>query len=171
MTKTKTICYSALAAALYFVASCSLKIPLFGHITVDCGYIILMMFCVISPKIGIIPAVICGAIGCALESTLMSPLGFSIGWFVMNIIVAFGVAWICKQSDNNVWACTIAILCCVFVGVMAKTGIECALYSIPVAVKMPKSLIVFAVDSFMMIIGYAFGIVAWVRVDKSRKNS
>lgn len=167
MNKIKTICYSAFAAALYLVASCSLKIPLFGHITVDCGYIILMMFCVLSPKIGIIPAIICGSIGCALESTLMSPLGFSIGWFIMNLIVGFGVAWICKQSENNVWACTIAILCCVFVGVMAKTGIECTLYSTPIAVKMPKSLIAFAIDSFMMIIGYSFGIIALVKLGKN----
>lgn len=165
MSKTRKICYAALGAALYFVASCSLKIPLFGHITVDCGYIVLMAFCVLAPDIGIMPAVVCGALGCALESLLMSPLGFSVGWFVMNIIVAFGIAWTCKASNNHVYAVVIAILCCVFVGVMAKTGIECALYSIPVAVKMPKSLTAFAIDSFMMIIGYPIGVAMWSRLD------
>lgn len=165
MTKTKKICYAALGAALYFVASCSLKIPLFGHITVDCGYIVLAVFCVLSPNIGIIPAVVCGALGCALESMLMSPLGFSIGWFIMNIIVAAGVAWICKSSNNHVVAVVLAILCCVFVGVMAKTGVECALYSIPIAVKMPKSLIAFAVDSAAMIIGYPIGVGVWAHMD------
>lgn len=161
MTKVKTVCYSALAAALYFVASCSLRIPMFGHITVDCGYIILMMFCVLSPKIGITPSIVCGAIGCALESTLMSPLGFSVGCFIMNLIISVGVAWMCEKSNNNVWVVTIAIFYCVFIGVMAKAGIECVLYSIPIAVKIPKSLIAFAIDSFMMIIGYALGIVIY----------
>ena len=142
MSKTRKICYAAIGAALYFVASCSLKIPLFGHIAVDCG-----------------------ALGCALESMLMSPLGFSIGWFVMNIIVAAGVAWACKSSGNNVWAIIVAIPACVFVGVMAKTGIECALYSIPVAVKMPKSLVAFAIDSVAMLIGYPIGGSIWMRFD------
>lgn len=165
MSKTRKICCAALGAALYFVASCSLKIPLFGHITVDCGYIVLMVMCVLSEKIGIMPAVVCGALGCALESMLMSPLGFSIGWFVMNIIVAAGVAWACKSSGNNVWAVMLAIPCCVFVGVMAKTGIECALYSIPIAVKMPKSLVAFAIDSLAMWIGYPIGVAVWSRFD------
>ena len=68
MSKTRKICYAAIGAALYFVASCSLKIPLFGHIAVDCGYIVLMVFCALAPNIGIMPAVVCGALGCALES-------------------------------------------------------------------------------------------------------
>lgn len=165
MSNTRKICYSALGAALYFVASCSLKIPLFGHITVDCGYIVLMVFCILATDIGIMPAVVCGALGCALESTLMSPLGFSIGWFVMNIIVAAGVAWACKSSDNNVFAVIVAIPVCVFVGVMAKTGIECALYSIPIAVKMPKSIVAFAIDTFAMMIGYPIGGFVWSRLD------
>lgn len=165
MSKTRKICYAAIGAALYFVASCSLKIPLFGHIAVDCGYIVLMVMCVLSEKIGIMPAVVCGALGCALESMLMSPLGFSIGWFVMNIIVAAGVAWACKSSGNNVWAVIVAIPVCVFVGVMAKTGIECALYSIPIAVKMPKSLVAFAIDSVAMLIGYPIGVSIWSRFD------
>ena len=143
MSKLNKMCYAAIGAALYFVASCSLKVPLFGHITVDCGYLVLMVMCVLAVEVGIIPAIVCGALGCALESMLMSPLGFSIGWFVMNIIVAAGVAWTCK----------------------AKTGIECALYSIPIAVKMPKSLVAFAIDSLAMWIGYPIGVAVWSRFD------
>lgn len=166
MAKTKKMIYAALGAALYFVASCFIKIPLLGHATVDCGYIVLTVFCVLSSDVGIMPAVVCGAIGCALESMLMGQLGFSIGWFIMNIIIAIGVAWTCKVSKNKTLPVMLAIPCFVFIGVMAKTGIECTLYSIPIIVKMPKSLLVFVVDSIAMWVGYPIGILV-----EKQKNS
>ena len=149
-SKTKNIAIYGLGAALYFVLSLTMKIPLIGNITIDAGYIALMVYCYLfGPWAGII----CGAIGCALESILMSAYGFSIGWFAMNIIVAFLVGLIAKKNKDITQVIAI-ILLGVFLGVTAKTIIECYLYSIPLMVKLPKSAVAFVVDSTAMIIGY-----------------
>ena len=149
-SKTKNVAIYGLGAALYFVLSLTMKIPLIGNITIDAGYIALMAYCYLfGPWAGII----CGAIGCALESILMSAYGFSIGWFAMNIIVAFLVGLIAKKNKDITQVIAI-ILLGVFLGVTAKTIIECYLYSIPLMVKLPKSAVAFVVDSTAMIIGY-----------------
>ena len=149
-SKTKNIAIYGLGAALYFVLSLTMKIPLIGNIAIDAGYIALMVYCYLfGPWAGII----CGAIGCALESILMSAYGFSIGWFAMNIIVAFLVGLIAKKNKDITQVIAI-ILLGVFLGVTAKTIIECYLYSIPLMVKLPKSAVAFVVDSTAMIIGY-----------------
>ena len=149
-SKTKNIAIYGLGAALYFVLSLTMKIPLIGNITIDAGYIALMVYCYLfGPWAGII----CGAIGCALESILMSAYGFSIGWFAMNIIVAFLVGLIAKKNKDVTQVIAI-ILLSVFLGFTAKTIIECYLYSIPLMVKLPKSAVAFVVDSIAMIIGY-----------------
>ena len=59
-SKTKNIAIYGLGAALYFVLSLTMKIPLIGNITIDAGYIALMVYCYLfGPWAGII----CGAIG------------------------------------------------------------------------------------------------------------
>jgi hypothetical protein len=45
------------------------------------------------------------------------------------------------------------IVISVFVGVTVKTFIECGLYSIPLLVKIPKSVTAFAIDTIVMLIG------------------
>ena len=47
----------------------------------------------------------------------------------------------------------ISIPVAVAMGLIAKTAIECSLYNIPVAAKVPKALVALAVDSVVMIVG------------------
>lgn len=149
---TKTIVTFGMFAALYVVLSATIKIPLIGHIVLDMGYIILTVAAVCY---GAIPAAIIGAVGCAIESILFTALGFSISWVVMNIIIGLIVGYVATRPmiDTKRWIIAIVIPIAVFLGVVAKTGIECVLYNIPVAVKVPKALVAFAVDSLVMIIG------------------
>lgn len=149
---TKAIVTFGMLAALYVVLSATIKIPFIGHIVLDMGYIILTVTAVC---FGAIPAAIVGAVGCAIESMLFTALGFSVSWVVMNVIVGLIVGYVATRPavDNKRWIIALIIPFAVFLGVVAKTGIECVLYNIPVAVKIPKALVAFAVDSVVMIIG------------------
>lgn len=145
----KRICIAAILSALYFVFSGTMRIPFIGHISLDLGYIVLTFTAVC---FGGVTAMIVGAFGCALESLLLSPLGFSVSWFVMNLIVGLFVGLTTYRLEKPYrWIGVPVILIAVAVGTVAKTGIECWLYSIPFAVKAPKALTAFVVDSAVMI--------------------
>ena len=153
MTKTtKEIVTIGILSALYVVLSATIKIPFIGNIALDMGYIVLTVAAVCC---GSIPAAIVGGIGCAIESILFTALGFSISWVVMNIIIGLIVGYVANREvvDNKKWILLISIPIAVLIGVTFKTAIECVLYSIPVAVKIPKALVAFAVDSVVMLIG------------------
>ena len=94
-----------------------------------------------------------GAVGCGLESILFSPYGFSISWFVANLIIGLGCGIVFKKIEN-IWLRIAAIVGFVAVGMFgAKTGIECYLYHIPFAVKIVKNAVAFGVDTATMLIG------------------
>jgi len=149
LTTTKKITNIALLTALYCVLSAMMKIPFIGAISLDLGYVALTLACSL---FGIYGAFV-GAVGCGLESILFSPYGFSISWFVANLIVGFGCGLVFKHT-KKVWVRIAAIILFVGIGMLgAKTGIECYLYHIPFAVKIIKNLVAFGVDSLVMIIG------------------
>ena len=147
--KTRQIADIALLTALYCVLSAMMKIPFIGAISLDLGYIALTVACALFGPW----AAAVGAIGCGLESILFSPYGFSISWFVANLIIGLGCGIIFKKTQN-VWIRIITIIGFVAIGMLcAKTGIECYLYHIPFAIKIVKNLVAFGVDSAVMIAG------------------
>ena len=149
MNKTKKLCYLAVMTALYIVLGSFFKINIIGNIQIDLGYIV---FAVALCKFGVVGAVV-GVLGCALESILFSAYGFSVGWAVANAIIGIGCG-VCFMRTNKTGMRALAIIVFCATGMLfAKTIIECTLYSIPIAVKLPKSAVAFAVDSVAMIIG------------------
>ena len=88
-----------------------------------------------------------------MESMLFSPYGFSISWFVANLIIGLGCGLVFKKTENT-WIRIAAIVGFVALGMLgAKTGIECYLYHIPFAVKIVKNAVAFGVDTLTMLIG------------------
>ena len=150
---TKTIALIGILTALYVVFALTLKIPMgIGNIALDLGYIVLTISAF---KLGMKSAIV-GGLGAMIESILFSAYGISYGWIVMNIIIGLICGYILSRFKPNKYQYLfygIVIIFAVFVGVSAKTIIECQLYSIPYLVKIPKSLVAWIVDSIVMIIG------------------
>lgn len=147
--KTNNITGIAILTALYCVLSALMKFSIIGAISLDLGYIALAVGC---EKYGSWAAFI-GAVGCGIESILFSPYGFSISWFVANLIIGLGCGYVFTHS-NNFWKKIIGII--LFVGIAmlgVKTLIECNLYGIPFEVKIVKNIVAFGIDSITMIIG------------------
>ena len=135
--------------ALYVVLSAFLKINIIGNITIDLGYI---AFAVALVYFGWTGAIV-GVIGCALESLLFSAYGFSISWVVANLIIGL-TCGITFTMTNKLWLRILAIIVSCAAGLLlAKTAIECYLYSIPLLVKMPKNVTAFTLDAVTMICG------------------
>ena len=147
--KTRQIAGIAILTALYCVLSAMMKIPFIGAISLDLGYIALTLGCALfGPWAAFI-----GAIGCGLESILFSPYGFSISWFVANLIIGLGCGITFKKT-KNIWIRIVAIISFVAIGMLgAKTGIECYLYHIPFAIKIVKNAVAFGIDTITMLIG------------------
>ena len=145
----KKISGIAILTSLYVVLSAMMKIPFIGAISLDLGYIALTVGCAM---FGVWGAFI-GAIGCGIESILFSPYGFSIGWFVANLIIGFGCGFV-FQHTKDIWKRIVTIIFFVAIGILvAKTEIECFLYNIPFEVKIVKSMVAFIIDTITMIIG------------------
>lgn len=139
----------AILTALYCVLGTMIKIPFIGAISLDLGYIALTIGCAKYRKWG----AFIGAIGCGIESILFSPYGFSIGWFIANLIIGFGCGYVFEKT-KDFWKRIIAIIVFVGIGILiVKTGIECYLYQIPFEIKIVKSLVAFLADAITMIIG------------------
>jgi uncharacterized membrane protein len=152
MTKTvntKKITLLGIMTALYVAFSLFMKIPLIGAIQLDLGYIILAIACVLfGPWAWIV-----GAFGCGIESILFSPYGFSYSWFIANLIIGLLCGAVCLKT-KNIWARVAAAIIAAAIGVLfVKTGLECWLYQIPLAVKIPKNAVAFGVDSLAMVAG------------------
>lgn len=146
---TKKIAGIAILTALYCIASALMKIPFIGAISLDLGYIVLAIGCIMYGPWG----AFIGAVGCGIESILFSPYGFSIGWFVGNLIIGLGCGIVFKRT-KNLGLRIITVIGFIALGILvAKTIIECNLYGIPLLVKLPKSAVAFAVDSVVMILG------------------
>lgn len=147
--KTKQIAGIAILTALYCVLSAMMKIPFIGAISLDLGYIALTLGCALfGPWAAFI-----GAVGCGLESILFSPYGFSISWFIANLIIGLGCGITFKKTEN-IWIRIVAIIVFIAIGMLgAKTGIECYLYHIPFAIKIVKNAVAFGIDTITMLIG------------------
>lgn len=149
MNKTKKVAFAAIMSALYVCLSMAVKIPVIGHISLDLGYIAFAVACYFGgPLIG----AACGAIGCIIVSTISSGL-FPIGWAAGNALIGAICGIIYKKRGNLI--CTVATIVSIFLGVgVVKTAVECSLYGIPLAVKVPKNMIAFTMDSVVMVGGY-----------------
>ena len=148
---TKKLCILGMLTALYVVLSSFLKFTIFSNIMVDLGYIAFAFaLCMFGPW-----GTIVGVLGCTLESILFSSYGFSISWAAANL--AIGLICGFGYSVTKNWAKYVLTIIAVAVGMLVvKTAIECPLYGIPLAVKLPKNAVAFAVDSATMIIGLIF---------------
>ena len=147
--KIKKLAGIALLTASYCVLSSMMKIPFIGAISLDLGYIVLTLACSIFGPWG----AFVGAVGCGLESILFSPYGFSVSWFMANLIIGLGCGYVFSRTEV-IWKRIFAIIIFVAIGMLSiKTGIECYLYNIPFAVKIVKNAVAFLIDSIVMIIG------------------
>ena len=154
MKTTKKIALIGILSALYVVFSLTLKIPMgIGAIALDLGYIVLTVSVF---TVGIYAGIV-GGIGAFVESLVFSAYGISWGWVVMNILIGIICGLLIQKikldSIKNYLICGAVIVGAVFVGITAKTIIECSLYSIPYAVKIPKSAVAFGIDTLVMLIG------------------
>lgn len=151
--KTKIITYTAILTAAYVVLSILLKIPVAGTITVDLGYISLMVACVC---LGSIPAMLVGALGAAIESALMASRGLSLGWILMNAIIGLICGKVLSKANTKdkkkfIPKAVFAVILSCFLGVVVKTFIDCALYKIALELKIPTGLVAWGLDSFVML--------------------
>lgn len=153
MKKTKKLAVIAMLIALYFVLSAMLKIPIAGHITLDLGYIALMVAAV---YLGAVPAMAVGGVGAFLESALMSQRGASPGWIVMNIIAGGLVGWaMCRlpvqERKKFILTAVIVVPAAMLLGAAAKMFIDCAAYDLPLLLKIPTTAAAWISDSAVML--------------------
>lgn len=152
--KTKLVALTAVFAALYVVLSVLLKIPVAGHITLDLGYIALMVGAV---YLGTLPGALIGGIGALIESSIMSQHGISPGWICMNLIAGAACGYVLHSRFRTagkkkfVILALITVLVSMFVGVVVKTAFDCMIYRYPLAVKIPTSLTAWLLDSAVML--------------------
>lgn len=153
MKKTKQIAIIGVLTAMYFVLSALLKIPVGGHITLDLGYIALTIGAVF---LGAVPAAFIGGMGALLESAMMSARGISPGWILMNVIAGYCCGLVLPKASKKskkefVIAACIVVLGSLLVGAAVKTLIDCKLYTLPLAAKIPTGIIAWLCDSFVML--------------------
>lgn len=153
MSKTKYIATTAIGIALYVAISMTAKIPLIGHISLDLGYIVLAVYCY---HFGAVSGIVVGALGCMLVSLITTGM-FPIGWMVGNAIIGYGCGIEFKQRKEpkveNPINGIFCLLICVLGILVVKTTIECSLYGIPLAIKIPKNAVAAFVDAVVMCIG------------------
>ncbi len=152
MNKTKQICITALVIALYVAFSMMVKIPVVGHISLDLGYIV---FAVYAYRYGWITGTIVGVAGCTLVSMLASgwfPIGWILGQFLIGTLC--GNAYTADDDTKAmIWNIAITIFS-VLIGIAGvKTAVECLVYEIPLAVKLPKNTTAAVMDCVVMSVG------------------
>ena len=155
MSMTKKVAFTGMGIALYVVLSMVAKIPVIAHISLDMGYI---AFAVMLYHFGTIPGTIVGAVGCVLVSMLTTGW-FPTGWLVGNIAIGI-LCGVLIRKDGSPRSTVINVIVCIIavaVGILGlKTVIECMLYGIPFAVKLPKNAVAFAMDAAVMSVGMVF---------------
>ena len=145
----KTICGSSVLTAVYVVLSAFLKINLIGNIQLDLGYLAFTVgLCLYGPT-----GVLVGMFGCAIESLLFSAYGFSVSWFTANAIIGIACGFVFLISNKTIIRAVAIVVSCAVGMLAAKTIIECWLYQIPLAVKLPKNAVAFGIDAALMIAG------------------
>lgn len=149
MNKTKRICVTALGIALYCALSMSMKIPLgVGHIAVDLGYIVLAVY---AYHMGSISAAIVGGCSAAIMSILTG--WFSLEWVLANTAIGLICGRFYKRDSNSqatFWNIGLTVMAVGFGMLIIKTTVSCWLWSIPVLVKLPKSITAWIIDSIVM---------------------
>jgi len=152
MNKTKYLCTTALGIALYCAMSMSMKIPLgVGHIAIDLGYIVLAVY---AYYMGSISAAIVGGCSAAIMSILTG--WFSLEWVLANIAIGLicGRFYIRGCSpDAKLWNVGLTVMAVGLGMLVIKTTVSCWLWSIPVVVKLPKSITAWVIDSIVMSAG------------------
>lgn len=149
-SKIKQISLCGVGIALYVALSMTAKIPVIGHASLDLGYIVFAVYCY---YFGSVAGAVVGSVGCLFVSLLTSGW-FPPGWIIGNMLIGIIVGKVGRKSGASAPKRICVVIVAVFLGIFcAKTGIECALYSIPLAVKIPKSAVVFAMDAIVMSIG------------------
>ena len=154
MSVTKKVAYLGIGIALYVVLGCVMNIPLLAnsHLQTDLGYIAFGVYCCIFGWLG----VFVGAIGCVIESMLISGW-FPVGWLFGQIFIGIACGIIYKRESNKVVHIIVTVLS-VFIGIaVIKTVIECALFGIPLEVKFAKNFVAFIADTIPMIVGLFLG--------------
>lgn len=162
---TRVITYAAILTAAYVVLSMLFKIPVAGTITVDLGYIALMVAAVC---LGPVSALLVGALGAGIESAIAASRGLSIGWVLMNAIIGFGCGLVLSKADSSnkkkfIPKAVVAVIVFCFLGVVVKTFIDCALYKIALELKIPTGLVAWGLDSFVML---AIGLPLSITLEK-----
>ena len=147
--KTRKITLTGILTALYVVLSAFVKIPLLGDIKLDLGYIAFAVALYIIGPYGIFV----GVAGCSIESILFASYGFSISWAMANLVIGIICNLMFAKTKKLKYAIPVTMLACLIGLVVVKSGIECYLYSIPLLVKLPKSISAFVADALMMIVG------------------
>lgn len=165
MNKTTKMTMCALGIALYVVLSMVIKIPLFGHTSLDLGYIAFAVYCY---YFGMWGAVV-GTVGCMFVSLLASGW-FPIEWMAGQVVIGLAVGYYCYKyrvnkfnvpfsMDRPFWECYLFITFSVFFGIAGiKTGVAYALYHMALGPKIIKGLITAGMDSFVMCFGYWFSV-------------
>lgn len=146
--KTKNLCLTALGVALYVCLSMAIKTPLVAHIGIDFGYIVLAVYCY---HFGWLSGMAVGGIGCAIVSMITSGW-FSPGWFLGNLLIGgvCGLVFAKGKRLRNMAICIVMVT----VGVMLiKSVVECAMFSIPLGVKLLNNGIAAATDCIVMCVG------------------
>ena len=152
MSEAKKIAYLGISIALYVVLGMTMKIPLIAHIGTDLGYIVFGFCCYVFGW----PAFIVGVIGCMIESLLVSGW-IPVGWMLGQLAIGLICGKVYQKSTSKVVDIIITVVM-VFIGIgVLKTSVECILYSIPLAVKIPKNLVATIADVIPMLIGLFIG--------------
>ena len=154
MNKTKKITTIGILIALYVVLAMTMKIPLLAgtHLQTDLGYIVFGVGAVILGPISFL----IGTIGCLFESLIFSGW-IPFGWMLGQVLIGIMTGYACLKIKNNFVREGIGIVA-VFLGVACiKTGVECTLYGIPLAVKFAKNFVAFMADSIPFVIGIFLG--------------
>lgn len=171
MSKTKSICLTALGIALYACVSMLIKIPVVGHISLDLGYIVLAVYCYIY---GGVSGAVVGACGCFLVS-LIATGWIAVGWPLGNLLIGALCGVVYKRVKGRRWAVLASLavtVVAVFIGVgVIKTVVECALYSLPLAVKFAKNLVAFAMDATVMCAGFFVAQIIERRINPPKNSS
>lgn len=151
MNKTKYICTTAIGIAIYCALSMSIRIPLgIGHISVDLGYIVLAVY---AYNIGGISAAIVGGCSAAVISILTG--WFSLEWVLANVSIGLICGRFYERSNTKratFWNVSLTVLAVAIGMLVIKTSVSCWMWSIPLLVKLPKSIAAWVTDSIVMCI-------------------
>lgn len=152
MNKTRYICTTAIGIAIYCALSMSMRIPLgIGHIAVDLGYMALAVY---AYNVGSITAAIVGGCSAAIMSILTG--WFSLEWVLANVSVGLICGRFFDRSNTKramLWNVGLTVLAVAIGMLVIKTAVSCWMWSIPVLMKLPKSIAAWVTDSIVMCVG------------------